>query len=236
MRSGGPVTLMDANTAPDAFLIGAATQRTFAWCSQSSIEKPLARVLARSDLSASPVAMVDGVKGFRPAATTRSMVASSWNARIALPTPALQFLAVDEHGQLAVEDAEVHRLAAELRQAVRQWLRHPVQIEIGQVEAPEFEQLETKPIAVAVAVLLDEAEFLQRAQQPMRRCLWKSRTGLKRRERERAVARRETGQQPPDLPHRVDDVLAPFAHWTPSVPPCETSWDRTAIARGLYCT
>jgi hypothetical protein len=64
---------------------------------------------------------------------------------------------LDKHHLEAVEDAQVNRLAAQLRQGLDEWPRFPIKRQVGDRGIAKLEQLQSETISLATCFLLQEA-------------------------------------------------------------------------------
>ncbi len=104
---------------------------------------------------------------------------------------ALRRYAMGDDGLLAVEHRQVDELATDLAQRVDDGVRLAVQIHVGEGRAAELEQLDAQSIAIAMPVLVEQAELAHRRREPVRRAARKAGRVGDLRQRHRAARGRE---------------------------------------------
>src|SRR5262244_481150 len=159
--------------------------------------------------------------------------------------------AVDDNRLTAVEQGEVNRLIGDPAQRLDVPPSLTVQFHVGQHDVAELEQLQAQPVAIALTLLVQQANIAHRGDQPM--CGAARITGRRAylAERERPVGRREAVEDVDDLDQRlhpvvgyrqirfegVDHSRSPFATEVASRPPLAQSVtrDHPPRHRSLHC-
>jgi hypothetical protein len=88
---------------------------------------------------------------------------------------------------VTVEHGEMHGLAALARQRVDEGTCLAVQVHVGEHDIAKFEQLHPEPVAVALAILVQQPGLTHRGEQAMRRAFGKTGALAYVRERQGAI-------------------------------------------------
>ena len=158
------------------------------------------------------------------------MVAGGWKARIALPT-LVQWTgacsiravgwpfsgdgvgAMNDQRPVAVEEhGEMHGLAALPCQRVHEGACLAVQIHVGEDDIAKLEQLHPEPVAVALAILVEQPGLAHRGEQAMRRALGKAGALAYIGERQGAIDGGKNVEHAHDLGERLQVALGAGRH------------------------
>src|SRR5215472_14447365 len=115
--------------------------------------------------------------------------------------------AVDDNRLTAVEQGEVNRLIGDPAQRLDVPPSLTVQFHVRQHDVAELEQLQAQPIAIALTLLVQQANITHRGDQPMSGAARITGRRAYLTKRERSVGRREAVEDADDLDQRLHPVV-----------------------------